>query len=92
MAAGTIAILNWDRRIGSVGHRYSLRKLMILLAIGPPMLAGLWTVGSRVMAEYRVAQEREIAKRHIFMKIGPGIRIVDDLPDGQGLGLAQTDE
>ena len=38
--------------------RYKLRTLLILLAIGPPMLAiGFWA-----WTEYRAAQEREIAR------------------------------
>ena len=33
--------------------RYSLRTLLILLAIGPPLVAGTWLVGSRALANYR---------------------------------------
>ena len=64
--------------------RFHLHTLLILLAIGPPMLAGAWAVVSKAMAEYRAAREREIAKqiagpgfRHIFTPIGEGIR---DIP------------
>ena len=32
--------------------RYQLRTLLILLAIGPPMLASSWAVGLRVMRTY----------------------------------------
>ena len=67
--------------------RYRLRTLLILLAIGPPMLAiGYWR-----WAEYRAAEEREIAghfngpgSRHIFAPVGGGIReiLIDDAKAG----------
>lgn len=36
--------------------RYSLRTLLILLAIGPPLMAWAWIGGTKVLADYRASR------------------------------------
>ena len=36
--------------------RFRLRTLLIVLALGPPVLAGAWTFGAKAVAEYRARQ------------------------------------
>lgn len=38
--------------------RYRLRTLLIVLAVGPPALAGAWLVGKPIVANY-LAQQRQ---------------------------------
>lgn len=52
--------------------RYRLRTLLILLAVGPPMIAGVWLTCQKIAVEYRARQNREIAK---YLN-GPGPRYV----------------
>jgi len=72
LAAATFAILRWDRRLGSVGNRYSLRTLLILMAVGPPMLAGAWPI----MRQW-LAPKPDIAPLWIDAR---GILRVDETP------------
>ena len=37
--------------------RYSLRTLLLLVLIGPPLVAGAWFVGNDVVEAYRERQE-----------------------------------
>jgi hypothetical protein len=37
--------------------RYSLRTLLLMVLVGPPLLAGAWLVGNDVVAAYRERQE-----------------------------------
>jgi len=69
--------------------RYKLRTLLILLAIGPPMLAGVWPC----YLDYRNREEtKQTVEQYIlrlrsdpspppFVRLGPGSKIVFD-PDG----------
>lgn len=41
--------------------RYRLRTLMIILAVGPPVLAGLWLLGVRLTSEPALVQSLGLA-------------------------------
>jgi hypothetical protein len=64
--------------------RYSLRTLLILLAIGPPILAGSWTFYRIALAEYR-----EYRLRQVFAPVpsNPWVQIT-----GPGFRHFETDE
>jgi len=47
--------------------RYRLRTLLIVLAVGPPLLAGAWLLGQTAVNEYR--------ERETWRSVGP----TDDL-------------
>ena len=53
--------------------RFRLRTLMILMAVGPPMLAGLWYVWPRVEAKRRNSP--------VDMDIFLGYIVTEFLPD-----------
>ena len=39
--------------------KYSLRSLMLVVALGPPVLAVTWLIGSRAISEYRERQAEQ---------------------------------
>ena len=51
--------------------RYRLRTLLILLAVGPPVLGGAWLVGRNAIEENRAMADR--ARRQPVVK-GPGFQ------------------
>ena len=64
--------------------RYRLRTLMILLALGPPMLAGTWLTGTAIAARF-AARNRPRIVRGLFAPMGPGLIEIrrDELPPSQ---------
>ena len=52
--------------------RYSLRALLILLAILPPMLALTWTFGVKALSDYR-ARQAHIAQMRAIETAASGV-------------------
>ncbi len=70
--------------------RYRLRTLLILLAAGPPMLAGAWISGAKAIVEYR--QRRQLGPVPKQMRLAlqnySGDAIWLKLPDGRPAYMA----
>jgi hypothetical protein len=71
-------------------HRYSLRTLLILMAIGPPMLAVAWAVGAKALVEYRQRQQPNPVLRRMDLALQnySGDAIWLKLPDGRPAYMA----
>jgi hypothetical protein len=67
--------------------RYRLRTLLIVLAVGPPMLAGAWSAYREHVR--RAEQLRQERSPSLMMTITPGLTIVEEEESLLGLELQE---
>jgi hypothetical protein len=58
--------------------RYKLRTLLIVLALGPPMLAGAWFALPALRAQYVAWQWREAVEKAKLVTTGGGSFVGED--------------
>jgi hypothetical protein len=58
--------------------RYRLRTLLIVLALGPPVLAGVWFAWPALRAQYVAWQWREVVERAKLVRTGGGGLVGED--------------
>lgn len=68
-----IGAVRWPVKI--VLMRYRLRTLLILLAIGPPVLAGTWAAGKSAI-DAILESDRLPRQTDVFAPSGPGVQLV----------------
>ena len=61
--------------------KYSLRSLMIVVMLGPPLLASAITLAARFFSEPELTYDSRIENKVLYIAPGPGLKLVPEMPD-----------